>query len=207
MKRTVPILIVIPILTSAFYTRHSPDPRTNTHETITEVGTLQALSSYIWKNKLKQIGSEISAVEVFYEKDATSKIEMGKSINAIIQAIADTQVEKKDTAYVHCHADQILLAHQHVISCKDKLSQLKNDVVELRKQLGECLYTVQSFYSNTNWVEMYSGVPYTDFGIKGKRLMAVALPEEDTCKDVENIETPACAQRLFCVAHDNLLQI
>ncbi|OPL32643.1 hypothetical protein AM593_03993, partial [Mytilus galloprovincialis] len=111
MKRTVPILIVIPILTSAFYTRHSPDIRTNTHETITEVGTLQALSSYIWKNKLKKIGSEISAVEVFYEKDATSKIEMGKSINAIIQAIADTQVEKKDTAYVHCHADQILLGN------------------------------------------------------------------------------------------------
>lgn len=68
MKRTVPILIVIPILTSAFYTRHSPDTRTYTHETITEVGTLQALSSYIWKNKLKKNGSEISAVEVFYEK-------------------------------------------------------------------------------------------------------------------------------------------
>ncbi|XP_076117600.1 uncharacterized protein LOC143085245 isoform X1 [Mytilus galloprovincialis] len=196
MKRIVPILIVIPILTSAFYTRHSPDTRTNTHETITDVGTLQALSSYIWKNKLKKIGSEISAVEVFYEKDATSKIEMGKSINAIIQAIADTQVEKKDTAYVHCHADQILLAHQHVTSCKDKLIQLKNDVVELRKQLGECLYTVQSFYSNTNWVEMYGDVPYTDFGIKGKRLMAVALPEEDTCKDVKNIDLN-CEQNII----------
>ncbi|XP_063413566.1 von Willebrand factor A domain-containing protein 7-like [Mytilus trossulus] len=197
MKRIVPILIVIPIFTSAFYTRHSPDIRTYTHEDITEVGTLQALSSYIWKNKLKkQNGSEISAVEVFYEKDASSKIEMGKSINAIIQSIADIQVEKKDTAYVHCHADQILLAHQHVISCKDKLIQLKNDVVELRKQLGECLYTVQSFYSNTNWVEMYGDVPYTDFGIKGKRLMAVALPEEDTCKDVENIDLN-CEQNII----------
>ncbi|CAC5380923.1 unnamed protein product [Mytilus coruscus] len=192
----VSILMTIPILTSAFYTRQSPDRRTYTHESITEVGTLQALSSYIWKNKLKQVGSEISAVEVFYEKDATSKIEMGKSINAIVQAIADTQVEKKDIAYVHCHADQILLAHQHVISCRDKLSQLKNDVVELRKQLGECLYTVQLFYSNTNWVEMYGEVPYEDFGIKGKRLMAVALPEEDTCKDVKNTDLN-CGQNII----------
>ncbi|CAC5380919.1 unnamed protein product [Mytilus coruscus] len=190
------ILITIPILTSAFYTRQSPDRRTKTHESITEIGTLQALSSYIWKNKLKQIGSEISAVEVFYEKDATSKIEMRKSINTIVQAIADTQVENQDTAYVHCHADQILLAHQHVISCRNKLSQLKNDVVELRKQLGECLYTVQSFYSNTNWVEMYGAVPYEDFGIKGKRLMAVALPEEDTCKDVKNTDLN-CKQNII----------
>lgn len=44
---------------------------------------------------------------------------MGKSINAIIQAIADTQVEKKDTAYVHCHADQILLGNNiYWCTCK-----------------------------------------------------------------------------------------
>ncbi|CAC5380928.1 unnamed protein product [Mytilus coruscus] len=54
-------------------------------------------------------------------------------------------------------------AHQHVISWRGKLSQLKNDVVELQKKLGKCLYTVQSFYSNTNGVEMNGAVPYKDF--------------------------------------------
>jgi hypothetical protein len=34
------------------------------------------------------------------------------------------------------------------------------DLDELRRQLGECLYVVQSFYSNTNWVEMFGGVSY-----------------------------------------------
>ena len=40
------------------------------------------------------------------------------------------------------------------------------DIDELRRQLGECLYVVQSFYSNTNWVEMLGGVSYPNFGKK-----------------------------------------
>ena len=40
------------------------------------------------------------------------------------------------------------------------------DIDELKRQLGECLYVVQSFYSNTNWVEMFGGVSYADFGKK-----------------------------------------
>ncbi|XP_052077823.1 uncharacterized protein LOC127715706 isoform X7 [Mytilus californianus] len=196
--KVIVVLILISILdsTTAFYTRQTPDGSKNTHETITQEGTMQALSSYIWETKLKRTGSEKSAVDDFFKNDATSKIEMEKSINAIVQAIANTQVEKKDKAFVHCHADQILLAHQHVISCRNKLSQLKNDVDELRKQLGECLYTVQSFYSNTNWVEMKGAVPYKDFGIKGKILMAVASPNEDTCNDVTSIEFD-CGQNII----------
>ena len=42
------------------------------------------------------------------------------------------------------------------------------DIDELRRQLGECLYVVQSFYSNTNWVEMFGGVSYPNFGKKTK---------------------------------------
>jgi hypothetical protein len=34
----------------------------------------------------------------------------------------------------------------------------------LLHQLGACLYTVQSFYSNTNWVEMNGDAVYEDFG-------------------------------------------
>lgn len=49
-------------------------------------------------------------------------------------------------------------------SCQPKLILRKDDLDEFTKQLGECLYTIQSFYSNTNWVEMYGGVAYGDFG-------------------------------------------
>jgi muramoyltetrapeptide carboxypeptidase LdcA involved in peptidoglycan recycling len=45
------------------------------------------------------------------------------------------------------------------------------DLDELRRQLGECLYVVQSFYSNTNWVEMFGGVSYPNFGKKNKIML------------------------------------
>ncbi|VDI54326.1 Hypothetical predicted protein [Mytilus galloprovincialis] len=106
---------------------------------------------------------------------------MLKKVIALKRAVADTQEYKKDTAYIHCHADQIILAHNFVKSCKQKLIARKNDLDEFIAKLGECLYTIQSFYSNTNWVEMYGGVAYEDFGIND--LMEVALLEEDTCLD------------------------
>lgn len=58
----------------------------------------------------------------------------------------------------------LIPAHNFVKSCKQKLIARKDDIDEFIKQLGECLYTIQSFYSNTNWVEMYGGVAYDDFG-------------------------------------------
>lgn len=45
--------------------------------------------------------------------DATSKIEMKKAINTIVQAITNTQVDKEKIAYVHCHADQISLGNSN----------------------------------------------------------------------------------------------
>jgi hypothetical protein len=62
----------------------------------------------------------------------------------------------------------ICTAHSFVKSCKTKLMARVEDLDELRRQLGECLYVVQSFYSNTNWVEMFGGVSYPNFGKKNK---------------------------------------
>lgn len=68
MKR-IGVLILISIFksTTSFYTRQCPDGSPNTHETITQEGTKQALSSYIWENKLKQTGSKNTAVDDFFK--------------------------------------------------------------------------------------------------------------------------------------------
>ncbi|CAC5419674.1 unnamed protein product [Mytilus coruscus] len=113
--------------------------------------------------------------------DPNGQQTMMQKVHALRKAVAETQENKKDTAYIHCHADQIVLAHNFVKSCKQKLFTRKDDLDEFITQLGECLYTIQSFYSNTNWVEMYGGVAYEDFGIND--LMDVAALEEDTCLD------------------------
>jgi hypothetical protein len=81
-------------------------------------------------------------------------------------------------------------AHSFVKSCKTKLMARVEDLDELRRQLGECLYVVQSFYSNTNWVEMFGGVSYPNFGKKNKIMLHSRsirfLPTKTLCfKDSE----------------------
>lgn len=39
--------------------------------------------------------------------DANGRITMYKQVGKLRQAVADTQMNKRDTAYIHCHADQI----------------------------------------------------------------------------------------------------
>ncbi|VDI17903.1 Hypothetical predicted protein, partial [Mytilus galloprovincialis] len=148
---------------------------TKTHLDITAAGTLRAIDKYIKSNK----GS--GSIDDFFGEDTNGKDTMMKKVFALRKAVADTQENRKNTAYIHCHADQIDLAHNFVKSCKKKLSSRINDTNEFITQLGECLYTIQSFYSNTNWVEMYGGKVYENFGIN--TLMDVAALEEDTCLD------------------------
>ena len=57
-----------------------------------------------------------------------------------------------------------IIAHNTVKYCKQKLKDSKEDMDLLLHLLGACLYTVQSFYSNTNWVEMNGNAVYEDFG-------------------------------------------
>ncbi|XP_063437380.1 uncharacterized protein LOC134718656 isoform X2 [Mytilus trossulus] len=149
--------------------------RTRTHVDITAAGTFRAIDRYIKLNK------GYGSIDDFYKNDPNGKDTMMKKVFALRKAAADTQGKRKDTAYIHCHADQIFLAHNFVKSCKQKLIARKDDLDEFITQLGECLYTVQSFYSNTNWVEMFGGVAYEDFGINN--LMEVAALDEDTCLD------------------------
>ena len=64
-----------------------------------------------------------------------------------------------------------------------------DDIDELRRQLGECLYVVQSFYSNTNWVEMFGGVAYANFGKKKERIYSIREIDEINQKQEKKKQT------------------
>jgi hypothetical protein len=64
----------------------------------------------------------------------------------------------------HFFLFDIILAHKFIKHCKGSLMSRVADLDELKAKLGQCLYTLQSFYSNTNWVEMYGNKVYEDFG-------------------------------------------
>ncbi|CAC5399589.1 unnamed protein product [Mytilus coruscus] len=188
MKTSIYIFMVIIHLANGFYPRLPPHWKTKTHFDITNTGILQAVSEYIYETKNTSAASSGSALNAFFGTDYNGMARLFETVRQVRIAVADTQKNKRNVGYVHCNADQIKLEHSSIISCRSKLLERKQDLNELRRQLGECLYTIQSFYSNTNWVEMYGPMPYLDFGIKGKELMQIVSPEEDTCIDVHNID-------------------
>ncbi|XP_071138743.1 von Willebrand factor A domain-containing protein 7-like [Mytilus edulis] len=190
MKSSIYIFILTIHFVHGFLPRTPPPGhwQTKTHFDITNTGILQAVSEYIYETKNTSATSPSFALNAFFGTDYNGMARMFETVRHVRTAVADTQENKRNLGYVHCNADQIKHAHSSLISCRSKLLERKEDLTELRRQLGECLYTIQSFYSNTNWVEMYGPKPYLDFGIKGKQLMTIANPEEDTCKDVPNID-------------------
>lgn len=59
--------------------------------------------------------------------------------------------------------------------CRKSIPNWKKDLDGLRKKLAVCLYTIQSFYSNTNWIEMFGEQVYEDFGERYNSAMNVLL--------------------------------
>ncbi|OWF37839.1 von Willebrand factor A domain-containing protein 7 [Mizuhopecten yessoensis] len=55
------------------------------------------------------------------------------------------------------------------------------------EKVGKCLMIVQSFYSNTNWVEMNGRVAYPDFGsLAAQSLMPIASSSDATCRTCDD---------------------
>jgi len=112
-------------------------------------------------------------------KDLTATLAGQIKQETILTSIKTTKIETHENQLRHSILNYLTVfktqsncfffyftAHNFVVSCKTKLMTRLGDIDELKRQLGECLYVVQSFYSNTNWVEMFGGVSYADFGKK-----------------------------------------
>lgn len=67
-------------------------------------------------------------------------------------------------------SETLISAHNQVRSLRKTLLDLSNssgaDIDILREKIGHCLYTIQQFYSNTNWVEINGGTILKEFGMK-----------------------------------------
>lgn len=62
------------------------------------------------------------------------------------------------------------LAHNYIRTLRQSIADLsstattENDLEEIREKVGAALYTIQEFYSNTNWIELMENKIYEDFG-------------------------------------------
>ncbi|CAG2197413.1 unnamed protein product [Mytilus edulis] len=90
-------------LSDGFFARTIRDGNgmTKTHLDITAAGTIKSIDKYIKSNK------GFGSIDDFFSGDTNRKDTMMKKVFALRKAVADTQENKKDIAYIHCHADQI----------------------------------------------------------------------------------------------------
>lgn len=62
------------------------------------------------------------------------------------------------------------LAHNYIRTLRQSIADLsstattEDDLEEIREKVGAALYTIQEFYSNTNWIELMENKIYEDFG-------------------------------------------
>ncbi|XP_033726010.1 von Willebrand factor A domain-containing protein 7-like [Pecten maximus] len=119
-----------------------------------------------YKMKARQFADAVSSVYQTYRLDPDYTVNSERIEEAHI-LVKDTRMEITSLLLTGMFSDTI--------------------VELLRKKVGKCLMIIQSFYSNTNWVEMNGLVPYSDFGsLAIQHLMQIASPGEATCTSCDD---------------------
>ncbi|CAC5404391.1 unnamed protein product [Mytilus coruscus] len=181
-----------------------PASLTKHHAEITRISIRIAVGKFIKENNLTVVDDStdvIDLVDAFFGDDKDGLQEFSRRENEIIQHVKDQ--ERSDTAYIHCNSEQIELANTHLLQLRKQIGQLAQssepELYLIREMIGQCLYTIQAFYSGTNWVEMNGNIVYKDFGVPNKTLMAVADATVDTCRDCDNSgsDTSSCQNNLL----------
>lgn len=168
---------------------------TKSHKDILISATRKAIGQFLKDNKYLDVNAKTDdlyeIVDTFFGSDKDGKEKYMSSVDDIF-----SQLEKEETlqeAYVHCNAEQFLEAHNRILSFRSIIKQLAAepipDILLIRQYIGKCLYTIQAFYSTSNWIEMGKSTTYRDFGVPGKTLMPVAAQDVNTCMNCDNSGT------------------
>eukprot|EP00105_Crassostrea_gigas_P045837 XP_019929985.1 PREDICTED: von Willebrand factor A domain-containing protein 7-like [Crassostrea gigas] len=107
------------------------------------------------------------------------------SLDEIMMSINNVHKNYKNDPMWHFNNEQIVEANEKLKHYRrivlDVLQSPNPDFSEARKYLGFCLHLLQSFYSNTNWVELNGQALYMDLGLPGKQLLPISPTEKSTC--------------------------
>ncbi|XP_052084687.1 von Willebrand factor A domain-containing protein 7-like isoform X2 [Mytilus californianus] len=168
---------------SAYYTKH--------HADITGFAIRIAVGRFLTDNNLIVLDDETdvtSIVSHFFGDDSDGYEKFVEKQNEIVENVKNQERSKE--AHIHCNSEQIELAHNHVIKIRGQIKKIAQSAEPnfslIRQLIGKCLFTIQAFYSGSNWVEMNGDEVYTDFGVPNKTLMDIAGVTLDTCQDCDN---------------------
>ncbi|XP_055995682.1 von Willebrand factor A domain-containing protein 7-like isoform X2 [Ostrea edulis] len=162
--------------------------QSRSHYSITLTGIFRAAASFIEEYDLLNTteSDPNRRVSMYFGEDGSSLKTFLQTINKIVAFENEIQRDFASVAFYHVNAEQIITAHNYIRSLRRQIQTLassdKPDIELIQEKLGYCLYTIQAFYSNTNWVELNGDTHYADFGQENVTLIDIADSTEKSCK-------------------------
>ncbi|XP_061188708.1 uncharacterized protein LOC133196872 [Saccostrea echinata] len=165
------------LLTKAFLpSKESTSGRPDyTHASITQAGIYYAVADVIADviNPGKYNSSDPDGTIMnFFDRDGL--IHFAKTVVDIVNKNNMAQRNYMDDASRTMNCEQIVSGHLLLQSLRDNIvhqSQTANPNWDaVRDLIGQYLFTLQEFYSNTNWVEMFGNRVCRELGVSGQSL-------------------------------------
>ncbi|XP_062573737.1 von Willebrand factor A domain-containing protein 7-like [Saccostrea cucullata] len=173
------------------------EARTQSHNSITLKAIFRTTAVFLEKFALGLVNNSklppAQNVQAFFGTDQESYLNYLRIITRIIGYENDIQRDFANVSFYHVNGEQIAIAHNYIRNLRQTIKGLSrnattDDIEQIREKVGAALYTIQEFYSNTNWVELRRNSIYQDFGQEGVTLIEVENLQENTCTDCAYLE-------------------
>ncbi|XP_062573733.1 von Willebrand factor A domain-containing protein 7-like [Saccostrea cucullata] len=170
------------------------EAETYSHCRITSLGILRATVKFLERvgARSKNFDNVEQEVRDYFGTDNESYKKYWTIIKAICKVEGIIQRDFVNVSFYHVSGEQIQLAHIYIRNLRHEIMHFSKaavpDISEIREVVARALYTIQEFYSNTNWIELHGNAVYEDFGQDNVTLVEAAGLKEDTCTNCNYTE-------------------
>ncbi|XP_062583165.1 von Willebrand factor A domain-containing protein 7-like [Saccostrea cucullata] len=189
MKTVLFLVLVVRSAFSFLPTQESTKHGDFSHQSITERALYQSAATFIWKyvdaGTKHTSRSAVNATIEFFRGDRSSEAVFGTVVETIVWGNNKAQEMYANIPMRTMNAELIFAGNLLLQSMREQIVVLSQsptpDWNNVRKLIGEYLFTLQMFYSNTNWVETHGNITCSELGIRGRTPMPTAPPNVATC--------------------------
>ncbi|XP_021358677.1 uncharacterized protein LOC110453829 [Mizuhopecten yessoensis] len=205
---------VLAVETVAFKptTGQGDDPSMYTHESITLEGVDRAAAHFLTSNGILNTTTtnHNEIVKEYFGSDTKSYKDYKQRGLEFSKAVMDVYRKFHTNPDYTVNSERIREAEILVTTTRLEIASILSRTLDdaslelVVNKVGKCLMIIQSFYSNTNWIEMMvnGGESFLSFGTFTSTSMVVAASGTDTCRNCDDSITHRCSQNLL--VHDRL---
>ncbi|XP_033725992.1 von Willebrand factor A domain-containing protein 7-like [Pecten maximus] len=189
------------------------DPSMYTHESITQKGVDRAAAKFLISSGILNTSTTDpqDIVKEYFGSDTNSYVDYQQRRQDFSVAVMNVYKTYHTNPDYTVNSERIHEAHNLVKMTRLEIASILssgplNDAKMnlLMAKVGKCLMIIQSFYSNTNWIEMMvnGGETFLNFGTIASFTMNVAASGTDTCRNCDYSMANSCNDNLL--VHDRL---